>query len=109
MCIKFHDLLFCLIVVFLIFFCISSSSTLKSLRVKKNCSEKKIFSKRAIEINVQGAVCSPGVYIISPGTSVKEVLALARLSDVADKPKLNLKAKLLSPCALEVPEKINNK
>lgn len=67
--------------------------------------QKQSYMQALIEINVTGAVTSPGVYKFSPGISIKEILGQAGLAEQADKKKINFKRKVFASADLEVPKK----
>jgi DNA uptake protein ComE-like DNA-binding protein len=67
--------------------------------------QKQQYIQALIEINVTGAVISPGVYKFPPGTSVKDILGQAGLSSKADKKKINFRRKVLVSELIDVPEK----
>jgi len=69
--------------------------------------EKEEFTQALIDINVSGAVISPGVYKFPPGISIKEILAQVGLTAKADRKKINFKRKVFASVSLEVPEKNN--
>ena len=82
------------------------TSHLLSYSSKKTLVLQKLqYDQALIEINVSGAVISPGVYKVVPGISLKHVLMQAGLSSKADKKKINLHKKIFSSCVVDVPEK----
>ena len=68
-------------------------------------SQKDKYDHALIEINVSGAVISPGVYKFPPGITVKEVLGSAGIRSTADKKSINFHKKIYSATELSVPEK----
>lgn len=83
------------------------TSHLLSYSSKKTLVLQKLqYNQALIEINVSGAVISPGVYKVVPGISLKSVLRQAVLTSKADKKKINFNKKIFSSCEVDVPEKI---
>ncbi|MCX6987864.1 MAG: hypothetical protein NT065_06915 [Chlamydiae bacterium] len=82
-----------------------TSHFLGALSKKALVLQKMQYDQALIEINVSGAVISPGVYKVVPGISLKHVLMQAGLSSKADKKKINLHKKIFSSCVVDVPEK----
>ena len=67
------------------FFIVSQLNGERSRRIYEG--KKQQYLQALIEINVTGAVISPGVYKFPPGMSVKDILGQAGLSSKADKKK----------------------
>ncbi len=84
-----------------------SLSWLTRLRTKSAVSgwEMVAESKRQIEVEIAGAVISPGKYQFSPGITLKEVLGVVGLSKQADRKKINFKKIIYIPERIEIPEK----
>lgn len=61
---------------------------------------------KQLEIQILGAVESPGIYTCAPGTSLKELLLTAKVKPAANKRKIGYKKILLSSQTIEIPEKI---
>ncbi|HSX03120.1 MAG TPA: hypothetical protein VLG76_00135 [Rhabdochlamydiaceae bacterium] len=61
--------------------------------------------KREIEIEVSGAVLSPGKYPFSPGVTLKEVLQTTGISKQADRKKINFKKVVYNSEKIEIPAK----
>lgn len=93
----------CLLLFLSVFFLISNWGiyTLKLQKVR----ERSFFEKPVIQVSITGAVCSPGVYEVEAGTSLKSVLGKARPMKEADKQFLYTKKTLLTSCSVHVPEK----
>lgn len=60
---------------------------------------------RKICVCIEGAVDRPGRYEVSPGSSLREVLSLAKMKTVADCKALYLKTRVFEDCLVYVPEK----
>jgi len=90
--------------------CFSLSSVLSRPLAKSSLlKEKEEYTQALIDINVSGAVISPGVYKFPPGISIKEILGQVGLTAKADRKKINFKRKVFASVSLEVPEKIISK
>lgn len=86
--------------------CFALSSQLSRPLAKSSLlKEKEQYTQALIDINVSGAVISPGVYKFPPGISIKEILAQVGLAATADRKKINFKRKIFGSVSLEVPEK----
>lgn len=85
------------------FFLTSLLSRERSGRIYEG--KKHQYDQALIEINVTGAVISPGVYKFPPGMSVKDILGQARLTSRADKKKINFRRKIFTSEQIDVPEK----
>jgi len=86
--------------------CIVMTSQLRSSSTRVIWNQQKLnYTQALIEINVTGAVISPGVYKFPPGISIKEILGRVGLTEQADKKKINFKRKVFSSTELEVPGK----
>lgn len=66
-------------------------------------------SERKIQVVVSGAVEKPGLYEVSIGVSVKEIIEKAGLRKTANRKALYLKKRILNSCSLFVPEKKDKK
>ena len=86
--------------------CFALSSALSRVRAKSSfLQQKQQYTQALIDINVTGAVISPGVYKFPPGISIKEILGQAGLTAKADRKKINFKRKVFASVSLVVPEK----
>jgi competence protein ComEA len=63
------------------------------------------FSKKIITVSVKGEVEAPGDYKIAQGTSVKEILEMAKPTERADLKKINLSRKLTRQNTIKIPSK----
>ena len=80
--------------------------------IRKRISRESVYQKRipgiqaeTIEITIEGAVESPGVYQFKPGISLREVVEVARLCKNADKRKLKWNKIYFSSERVEIPKK----
>ena len=81
-------------------------SSYNSHKCARKCVENrmKIYEKKVL-VSVEGAVRNPGQYTIEAGTSVQEVIKLAKPSKMADKGALPLRRVILNSCQIYVPNK----
>jgi hypothetical protein len=68
------------------------------------CLDKKKLSESdaTIEINVTGAVLSPGVYRFYPGIEIGQIIKMIGISSEVSKNEINFKNKIYYSCALHI-------
>ena len=84
---------------------VSLIASYSNYRTHKTLQEYIPYEKRVIEVEIKGSVAKPGVYSCAPGTSLKELLEKAEITERANFRKTPFKKIFFTSESIEIPEK----
>ncbi len=78
-----------------------------TLRIKYRMASLVALQDQKIEISVEGAVENPGLIVLKPGCTLKEVLKISRLSRSADRKKVDFEKIIYKSSRIIIPHKMS--